>query len=197
MGAIGTGIARGAYETAMEYARKKKVGGELLINHQWAQIILTDMYRNVNMSRTIYMESAYTDMLQRPVQAPGQKADPVLSRHHAAVVLHADIAGAEPGARHPATSENTTTTGTPTSERDASSGWASIAKYTCTDMGVINANLALDLMGVDGLRHDHGAEKCYRDVKLTQIYESTNQVNQMNLFCCLVGNHMPEVEFFK
>ena len=60
-----------------------------------------------------------------------------------------------------------------------------------------NANLALDLMGADGLRHDHGAEKCYRDVKLTQIYESTNQVNQMNLFCCLVGNHMPEVEFFK
>ncbi|HOD14490.1 MAG TPA: acyl-CoA dehydrogenase family protein [Spirochaetota bacterium] len=196
VGAIGTGIARGAYEAAMSYARKKNVGGELLVNQQWAQIILTDMYRNVNMGRAIYMESAYTDMLQGLFKLLAKKPihyfltlmpkwyfsliSPLLSLKLVTRLFrkyYYDWYTDE--------------------ERDASSGWASIAKYTCTDIGVANANLALDLMGADGLRHDHGAEKCYRDVKLTQIYESTNQVNQMNLFCCLVGNHMPEVEFFK
>jgi hypothetical protein len=82
-------------------------------------------------------------------------------------------------------------------ERNATSGWASFCKYTCSDIGVVNTNLALDLMGADGIRHDSGAEKCFRDIKLQQIYESTNQVNQMNLFYCLVANKLPEVEFFK
>ena len=52
-------------------------------------------------------------------------------------------------------------------------------------------------MGADGLRHEFGAEKCFRDVKLQQIYESTNQINQMNTFYCLVGSNIPEVEYFK
>jgi acyl-CoA dehydrogenase len=196
VGAIGTGIARGAYEAAMAYARTKSVRGELLVNQQWAQIILTDMYRNVNMARTVYMESAYTDMLQGLFKLLEKK--PI---HHLISLmprwyftLLSPFLGMNLATRlfrkyyyDWYTDE----------ERDASSGWASIAKYTCTDIGVANANLALDLMGGDGLRHDHGAEKCYRDVKLTQIYESTNQINQMNLFCCLVGNRMPEVVFFK
>jgi acyl-CoA dehydrogenase len=196
VGAIGTGIGRGAYEIALEYARKKEVAGRLLINHQWAQIILADMYRNVNMSRLTYMESAYTDMLSGLFKLLSKKPihyalsilpkwyftllSPLLNLRFVTCLFrkyYYDLYTDE--------------------ERDASSGWASIAKYTCTDIGVINTNLALDLMGADGLRHDHGAEKCYRDVKLTQIYESTNQINQMNLFCCLVGNRMPEVEFFK
>ena len=42
---------------------RKRSAASSSINQQWAQIILTDMYRNVNMSRTVYMESAYTDML--------------------------------------------------------------------------------------------------------------------------------------
>ena len=61
--AFGVGCARGAYETALNYARKKTVNGKLLINHQWAQCILSEMYKNVNMARASYMESAYADAL--------------------------------------------------------------------------------------------------------------------------------------
>jgi alkylation response protein AidB-like acyl-CoA dehydrogenase len=82
-------------------------------------------------------------------------------------------------------------------ERNVTSGWASLAKYTCSDLGMKNANLALDLMGADGLRHEKGAEKCFRDVKLQQIYESTNQINQINLFSCLIADKLPEVKIFE
>lgn len=195
VGAIATGTGRCSYEHALEYARNKQTNGELLINQQWAQIILTDMYRNVNMSRTVYMENSYADMLSglfkllfmKPViyfqKLPGwyfTVISPVLRMSFVTWFLrkyYYDWYTDE--------------------ERNVVTGWGSIAKYTCSDIGVINANLALDLMGVDGLRHDHGAEKCFRDVKLQQIYESTNQINQMNVFCSLVGNNMPEVEFFK
>lgn len=196
VGAIGTGIGRGAYEIALEYARNKNVDGDLLVNHQWAQIILTDMYRNVNIARATYMESAYTDMMSGLFKLLAKKPVhyflSIMPRWYFSLIS-------------PLLGLNIITTlfrkfyydWYTDDERDASSGWASIAKYTCTDIGIANANLAIDLMGADGLRHDHGAEKCYRDVKLTQIYESTNQINQMNLFCCLVGKNMPEVEFFK
>ena len=196
VGAIAAGIARGAYELAMEHARKKQVAGDLLINHQWAQIILTDMYRNVGIARTAYMESAYTNMisglfkilLKKPVHYFSQLMprwyftliSPLMNLRIVTTLLRKYY--------YEWYSDE---------ERNASSGWASIAKYTCSDLGMANANLALDLMGADGLRHDRGAEKCFRDVKLQQIYESTNQINQMNLFHCLVANNMPEVEFFK
>jgi alkylation response protein AidB-like acyl-CoA dehydrogenase len=56
--------------------------------------------------------------------------------------------------------------------------------------------MALQLMGIDGCRHDYGAEKYYRDAKLLQIYEGTNQLNRMNLFKNLVARDMPEVNVF-
>lgn len=196
VGAIATGSARCAYELAMEHARKKRVAGDLLINHQWAQIILTDMYRNVGIARTTYMESAYTDMLSglfkllmaKPIHYFSQ-AMPRWYFKLISPLLNLKIATRLMRKYYYELYTD--------DERNASSGWASIAKYTCSDLGVINANLALDLMGADGLRHERGAEKCFRDVKLQQIYESTNQINQMNLFHCLVANNMPEVEFFK
>lgn len=196
VGAIATGIGRCAYEIAMDYARRKRVGGELLVNHQWAQIILTDMFRNVCMTRNVYMESVYADMLcgifkilyKKPIHYYMKYMPkwfftlmlPVLKSRIATYIFrkyYCDWYTDE--------------------ERNISSGWASFAKYTCSDYGLVNANLALDLMGADGLRHDHGAEKCFRDVKLQQIYESTNQVNQMNAFYCMVGNNYPDVEYFK
>ncbi|OHD70526.1 MAG: hypothetical protein A2W19_08965 [Spirochaetes bacterium RBG_16_49_21] len=196
VGAIATGIGRGAYEIALEHARKNRVAGELLINHQWAQIILADMYRNVNVSRNVYMESAYTNMLsglfKLLLKKPIHYFMKFLPKWYFTLIsplLRLKIATY--------LFRKYYFDWYTTEERDVSSGWASIAKYTCSDVGLANAGLALDLMGAEGLRHDNGAEKCFRDVKLQQIYESTNQINQMNLFCCLVGNHLPEVEFFK
>jgi alkylation response protein AidB-like acyl-CoA dehydrogenase len=194
--AISTGIGRDAYERALEYARTKRIAGELLINHQWAQIILTEMYRNVIMSRVFYMESAFaltlSGLFKLLFMKPVYRFLKLMPRWYFRLVS-------------PLLNLEAATwflrkfyyDWYPTEERNVASGWGSACKFTCSDIGLANANLALDLMGADGLRHENGAEKCFRDVKLQQIYESTNQINQMNMFYCLVANDMPEVEFFK
>lgn len=195
VGAIATGVGRSAYERALDYARHKQTNGDLLINQQWAQIILTDMYRNVNMSRTLYMENNYADMISGLFKLLNKK--PVVYIQKLPEWYFKLIS--------PILRMNIMTwffrkyyyDWYTEEERNCSTGWGSIAKYSCSDFGLVNANLALDLMGADGLRHDKAAEKCFRDVKLQQIYESTNQINQMNIFCSLIGYNLPEVEFFK
>ena len=59
--AFGTGVARGAYELALDFASKTQVEGKLLINHEWAQSMLTKMYKNVQISRLAYVESNYAN----------------------------------------------------------------------------------------------------------------------------------------
>ena len=196
VGAIATGVARTAYEKALEYSRTKKIDGDLLINHQWAQITLTDMYRNVNMARALYLESAYADMLSGLFKLLQKKPVNLFLRimpkwYFTLISPFQNLKLVTWFLRKYYYDWYTD------EERNVSSGWASIAKYTCSDLGMINANLALDLMGSDGLRHENGVEKCFRDVKLQQIYESTNVINQMNTFCCLVAKDIPEVEVFK
>jgi alkylation response protein AidB-like acyl-CoA dehydrogenase len=77
------------------------------------------------------------------------------------------------------------------------SGWASIAKFLGTDMGMKNSQMALEMMGQAGLRHEQGAEKILRDSKLLQIYEGTNQLNRINLFNCLIARCVPQARVFE
>ena len=75
-------------------------------------------------------------------------------------------------------------------------GWASLSKFAGTDAGVKNTHMALEIMGQAGIRHDRGAEKLFRDAKLLQIYEGTNQLNRLNLFKCLIARDNPQVTVF-
>jgi alkylation response protein AidB-like acyl-CoA dehydrogenase len=72
-----------------------------------------------------------------------------------------------------------------------------MAKFTGTDMGVKNCQMALELMGREGLRHENGVEKILRDAKLLQIYEGTNQLNRINLFKTLITPASPQATFFE
>jgi butyryl-CoA dehydrogenase len=58
-------------------------------------------------------------------------------------------------------------------------GVASMNKFHATDtaMGVIAQ--AMDLLGQHALCHDQRLEKVYRDCRLTQIFEGTNQINRL------------------
>ena len=55
----------------------------------------------------------------------------------------------------------------------------SVAKLHCTDLGMEIASRAMDLVGFDGDDVGLGIERVYRDVKVTQIYDGTNQVQRM------------------
>jgi alkylation response protein AidB-like acyl-CoA dehydrogenase len=60
-----------------------------------------------------------------------------------------------------------------------------------------NCQLAMDLMGEAGLRHDNGMEKRLRDAKLLQIYESTNQMNRLIVFKGLIAPAYPQARVFE
>jgi butyryl-CoA dehydrogenase len=56
---------------------------------------------------------------------------------------------------------------------------SSMCKFHCTDRAVQVVEMALELMGNHGTLHDSGVEKIYRDARLTQIFEGTNQINRL------------------
>jgi len=195
VGAFGTGVARGAFEEALKFATETEVKGKLLINHEWAQSMLAEMYRNVAVSRLAYVESNYANGLDglyrllhmKPLFYLNKFAPEFLQRLILPLIvskagtwlfrkLHYDRQADE--------------------EISRTSGWASLAKFTGADAAVKNAQMALELMGQAGLRHDHRVEKHLRDAKLMQIYEGSNQLNRLNLFKCLIAGSCPKARVF-
>ena len=61
------------------------------------------------------------------------------------------------------------------------SGSAS-AKVFASDTAFKVCNQAMELMGDQGYLHANGVERAWRDSRLTQIYEGTNQINRLALF---------------
>ena len=74
--------------------------------------------------------------------------------------------------------------------------FSSMAKVVGSDMGMKNCHMALDMMGEVGMRHGVGAEKLFRDAKLTQIYEGTNQLNRLHMFKHFMARDIPGLEVF-
>ncbi len=56
---------------------------------------------------------------------------------------------------------------------------SAMSKYWATDMAMEVAVDAVQVMAGDGYSYDYDVEKIMRDVKLTQIYEGTNQVQRL------------------
>jgi alkylation response protein AidB-like acyl-CoA dehydrogenase len=56
---------------------------------------------------------------------------------------------------------------------------ASAAKVFCTDTALRVCTRAMDLLGNHGLLHGARVEKAWRDARLTQIFEGTNQINRL------------------
>lgn len=56
---------------------------------------------------------------------------------------------------------------------------ASAAKVLCTDTALEVCARAMDLLGNHAVLHRERVEKAYRDARLTQIFEGTNQINRL------------------
>ena len=67
VGALGTGIARAAYEAALEYAKIRKVSGVPIIQQQAIATMLADMAMDVETARLAVWKAAwYSDTHERP-----------------------------------------------------------------------------------------------------------------------------------
>ena len=67
------------------------------------------------------------------------------------------------------------------------SALATLAKVAGSDAAVRVTGEAMRIMGHDAADPRWPVEKCFRDAKLTQIYEGTNQANTITFFKDMVG----------
>lgn len=68
---------------------------------------------------------------------------------------------------------------------------ASMVKFHCTDTAMRVIEMGMDLMGEHALPHRARLEKIYRDARLTQIFEGTNQVNRLSVIEDLQEHWLP------
>lgn len=196
VGAFGVGAARGAYEAALKFANRTRIRKELLINQQWCQGLLAQMYTNIAVARAACCEATQANAMHGLWKTLNLKLIYYAARYAPKRVIA------------PITSwlcqKKTATTLTrklnfdwqKDFDTDRFDGWGSVAKVTGTNMGIKNCQLALELMGQSGLRHDQGIEKILRDAKLLQIYEGTNEVNHINVFKRFIQRSCPQANAF-
>lgn len=196
VGAFATGAARGAYETALRFASETRVAGKLLINHEWAQCLLAEMYKNVIQARLTYLEANYANMLYGSFKQFVSKPGFLINTYMPDIIFKKVLS---PLLDRPSTTlqvRKQHLEGQRLPEQQRVSGWGSLAKFSATDLAVKNCHLAMEMMGHAGLRHDRRMEKHFRDAKLLQIYEGTNQLNRLNVFKCFIGRSFPQAVVF-
>mgnify|MGYP001113664443 CR=1 FL=1 len=195
--AFGVGVARGAFETALAYAAKTSVDGRLLINSEWVQCRLAEMYKNVALGRLAYVEANNANNMRGLYKILHMKPVYYYMRYMPLDYFEKVVA--------PLMDKESTRKlmgklyfDWPTkADQECCSGWASLAKYAGTDIGIRNCQMAIEIMGEEGLRQSSGIEKMLRDIKLLQIYEGTNQLNRLNTFKCLIAPGVPQARVFE
>jgi alkylation response protein AidB-like acyl-CoA dehydrogenase len=156
VGAIAVGTARGAYEAAVEYASQHPV-------EPWQEDLLAQMVVRLRTARAAYLEAAcHCDQVLLPPAAI-QNAAAALGRFAVGRKAVSALVG---GMR-----------------RGREEAWAhqcvlgSVAKVAGSDAAMAVTTGALDIIPPTAGLLRQRAEKAFRDAKLTQIYEGTNQIN--------------------
>lgn len=196
VGAFGTGAARGAFEVALRFACENELNGRKLVDYEWCQSMLAEMYKNVALARAAYAEANYANGMYGLMKSMNRKPVYYMMKYLPAGLFN--------GINKWANARQFTTNlmrkmnfdSQTDEEIDRVDGWGSLAKVAGTDAGIVNCRMALEIMGQAGVRQDQWAEKMLRDAKLLQIYEGTNQINRINLFKRLIARRCPGVQVF-
>ncbi len=180
VGSIATGIATGAYNHFMAWA-KERHNGHTPIEEERIRMAAADMYSMLSANRNLFINHALvadasmgkvlthpmvrgTYLTPRPIRAskPMYKLlNSVAGKAFINTLLGAFISD---------------------EEMTHILALASMAKFHCADNGMRITSKALELMGPDDSPHRPWVEKAFRDAKLCQIYEGTNQLNRLCLY---------------
>ena len=186
VGAIATGAARGAFERLLQWLREDPAAAGLL-GRQHVQLRLAAMVEEIHLARQAYMDAA-TELdavaLRGPLAHPLPRSlgllPPRLLDSGAARRLLASSRSRAATAR---------LLGRTTSDRaiTRSLGLSSLAKARGGDVAMRVTDSALELVGLSDAPVRAELEKLWRDAKLTQIYEGTNQLNRVEVYRALVA----------
>jgi len=179
VGAIATGIARGAFEKLIVYMNENKRRGRYLFEEQRVQLALVQMMAKIQAARSLYMDATMCcDLLGVPkmMSLPAMK---MLDLAPQFVMKSSPVKKIFSSQRMYRFVKNLAAKHVREEDITLVASLSSIAKSAASDMAMEVVSTAMDIMGEDGAVREYGVEKAYRDVKLTQIYEGTNQVNRL------------------
>ena len=196
VGYFGTATARGAYEHALRFASEQIVDGKRLINHEWCQGMLAQMYVNVAVSRVSCLEGFQANAMHGLWKLMNLKIIYYMVKYTPAIVLDKIFIWLSEKPFLTWVFRKICFDFQKDEEINRVDGWGSLIKVAGTDAAVKNCQMALEIMGQAGIRHDRGAEKIFRDSKLLQIYEGTNQLNRLNVFKRLISKSVNNAEVF-
>lgn len=183
VGMLGVGMARGALERCIDYCARTRAGGKRLIDENWVQIAIADMLSKIMAVRAKCIDFAVgadallaTSLLEKPLVKAALGLTPsglLLSEPISALAASPGLSGMVSRYKHACVPEKTVA---------FFKGQGAAVKVAGTDLAVEVSGRVLDIVGLDGAAHEHGMEKIFRDAKVAQIYEGTNQVNLLGLF---------------
>jgi len=188
VGAIGVGCGRGALESLVAWSSERKNGGGRLIDQQALQIKIANMARDLVVARGAYIQAciAFDAVLSR-----------LLSPWYARLVM-----GLFPIStmrtetlRRLIQSESARKKIHGLIERFFSddrlmylAGLAANAKVVGSTTGRRVAGEVMEIMGPDAADPRWGVDRAYRDARLTEIYEGTNQACAITAFKAMAGS---------
>jgi alkylation response protein AidB-like acyl-CoA dehydrogenase len=184
VGAIATGIARGAYERVLAWL-EADTDADGLLEREHVQLVLAEMEEEIHLARQAYMDAA-TEL--DSVALGGVLSHPAV---RALALLPASVRRRSPVRRRLNSTRMKDTTVAvlrrATNERalTRSLGLSSLAKARGADVAMRVTGAALELVGLRGGPVRAELEKLFRDAKLTQIYEGTNQLNRLEVYRAL------------
>jgi alkylation response protein AidB-like acyl-CoA dehydrogenase len=186
VGAIATGIARGAHERLLSWLRDEPEGRRLL-QRQSVQLRLASMVERIHLARQAYMDAA----TELDVATLGAATDHPLLRslrfvpHRAFARQRVRRAMTSPLARDALAAFLNRATSNAAVTR--SLGLSSLAKARGGDVAMAVTQDALEIAGLTDAPVRGELEKLWRDAKLCQIYEGTNQLNRIEVYKALVA----------
>jgi butyryl-CoA dehydrogenase len=182
VGAIATGIARGAFERLVDFTLRKKTGGRRLFDQQWVQIKLADMARRIHLARQAYFDGCMTFDFTGVPKLMKQPAARMLDLVPSSVRRNSLITRAMRSDYMFRVTKHMMDEQLDPNDLHHIQQYSSGAKITGSDTAMDVAYEALQIVGLEASLHRHELEKIFRDAKLTQIYEGTNQLNRHNVF---------------
>ncbi len=193
VGAIATGIARGALERFIEWADTKH-DGKRPTSSELVQIAIADMKMRIQTARSMYLEAA----LSLEFGCSAKLLNHPLTRM--VLALPRELRVSKPYLKFLRSNVGRNLVDSivrgimDSDELTRTFALSSMAKVVGSDTAMYVTGHCLELLGTAETPLRAELEKCFRDAKLTQIYEGTNELNLLSVYRALQSGEI-RIEF--
>ncbi|MFC1520785.1 acyl-CoA dehydrogenase family protein [Elusimicrobiota bacterium] len=157
VGAQAIGLAHGAMEETMEYAKMRRQFGQPIISFQAIQHMLADCAAQIEAGRTLmYAVNKMMDKLLK---------ESIAKSRTSGKLVYEELRALNPGRL---------------------TKYSAMVKLFCADVAMKVTTDCVQICGGIGYMRDFPVEKYMRDAKITQIYEGTSQMQRNEIAMMLI-----------